>query len=89
MDARDRYDNILRAQAREAEVRSAEATPNSDIAIRNVIAADELRALADNLDALTPEELAYLDTMTDDAMRDFAKAVRLLAGRDDAEEGDA
>jgi len=76
--AQERFAAYLRDEARVAEERSANADDNgvSDIAERNARATERLRALADNVSNMSPEEIEHLEQMGDEAIRGFAKAMR-------------
>jgi hypothetical protein len=71
---------ILRAEARKAdEIAAVAAQAHPDIADRNTRAADHLRLLADDVGSIDgiPERLAQ---MSDEDMREFARAARIIAG---------
>lgn len=77
-----RFAGVLRAEARTAEERAAQASDAgpgvADIAERNTHGADRLRHLAESVGTMSEDELARLATMSDDEMRGFAKALRFV-----------
>jgi hypothetical protein len=70
----ERFARILRDEARVADELSARAS-DVDVARREQRAADHLRRLAEDVDRLP----ARFHAMSDEAMREFARAARVLA----------
>ena len=77
-EAQQRFEHILREQARIADTRSAEAEGSPDIAARNTRAGDALRLRAETFTTtMSSSELEYVESMSDEEMRTLAMSIRL------------
>ena len=85
--AQQRFEVILRDQARVADAFAADAAGVvPDVAEHNTIAAAALRHTADTFRMrMTREELDDLEGMDDHQMRALARAIRGLAGQDEVD----
>ncbi len=81
-DALQRFARLLRAEARVASERAAEAAAAGpgvqDIAERNTLAEERLLRLAESLETTTSDERAWVEQASEADMRAFAKAMRFI-----------
>jgi hypothetical protein len=82
-EAQDRFEAVLREQARVADARSARASVLGDelapIAAQSQMAADALRRFAEEFRVrMSPRDLMALETWSDDDMQSAAGTMRAL-----------